>query len=82
MAAQARVTNLIAMFGNRVSGIDEPAAIANCIGAASRPHLSPKNTASRSAWNCSAAKWIMPNVGVVMLRSAVSGHARRQFAAK
>ncbi len=29
-AAQARVTNLIAMFGNRVSGIDEPAAIANC----------------------------------------------------
>ena len=32
LAAQARVTNLIAMFGNRVSGIDEPAAIANCIG--------------------------------------------------
>jgi hydroxypyruvate isomerase len=30
-AAQARVTNLIAMFGNRVSGIDEPAAIANCV---------------------------------------------------
>ena len=29
-AAQARVTNLIAMFGNRVSAIDEPAAIANC----------------------------------------------------
>jgi hydroxypyruvate isomerase len=29
-AAQARVTNLIAMFGNRVSGIDEAAAIANC----------------------------------------------------
>ena len=29
-AAQARVANLIAMFGNRVSGIDEPAAIANC----------------------------------------------------
>jgi hydroxypyruvate isomerase len=30
-AAQARVTNLIAMFGNRVSGIDERAAIANCV---------------------------------------------------
>jgi hydroxypyruvate isomerase len=29
-AAQARVTSLIAMFGNRVPGIDEPAAIANC----------------------------------------------------
>lgn len=29
-AAQARVANLIAMFGNRVSGIDESAAIANC----------------------------------------------------
>ncbi|MEO7208240.1 MAG: TIM barrel protein [Steroidobacteraceae bacterium] len=29
-AAQARVANLIAMFGNRVPGIDEPAAIANC----------------------------------------------------
>ena len=29
-AAQARVPNLIAMFGNRVAGIDEPAAIANC----------------------------------------------------
>jgi hydroxypyruvate isomerase len=29
-AAQARVVNLIAMFGNRVAGIDEPAAIANC----------------------------------------------------
>ncbi|HEY6618194.1 MAG TPA: TIM barrel protein [Steroidobacteraceae bacterium] len=29
-AAQARVTNLIAMFGNRVSGIDEASAIANC----------------------------------------------------
>jgi hydroxypyruvate isomerase len=31
LAAQARVTNLIAMFGNRVSGIDESAAIANCV---------------------------------------------------
>ena len=31
LAAQARVTNLIAMFGNRVAGIDEPAAIANCV---------------------------------------------------
>src|SRR5580700_9862136 len=30
-AAQARVPNLIAMFGNRVSGIDESAAIANCV---------------------------------------------------
>ena len=29
-AAQARVTNLIAMFGNRVSGIDEQTAIATC----------------------------------------------------
>jgi hydroxypyruvate isomerase len=29
-AAQARVANLIAMFGNRVSGIDEQTAIANC----------------------------------------------------
>ena len=29
-AAQARVANLIAMFGNRVAGIDEPTAIANC----------------------------------------------------
>ena len=31
LAARARVTNLIAMFGNRDPGIDEPAAIANCI---------------------------------------------------
>ena len=30
-AAQTRVANLIAMFGNRVLGIDEPAAIANCV---------------------------------------------------
>src|SRR6202021_2645362 len=30
-AAQARVTNLIAMFGNRVPGIDESTAIANCV---------------------------------------------------
>jgi hydroxypyruvate isomerase len=30
LAAKSRVTNLIAMFGNRVAGIDEPAAIANC----------------------------------------------------
>jgi len=29
-AAQARAANLIAMFGNRISGIDEAAAIANC----------------------------------------------------
>jgi hydroxypyruvate isomerase len=31
LAARARVPNLIAMFGNRVPGIDEPAAIANCV---------------------------------------------------
>jgi hydroxypyruvate isomerase len=31
LAARARVPNLIAMFGNRVSGIDETAAIANCV---------------------------------------------------
>jgi hydroxypyruvate isomerase len=30
-AAQARAANLIAMFGNRVPGIDESAAIANCV---------------------------------------------------
>jgi hydroxypyruvate isomerase len=30
-AAQARVANLIAMFGNRVPGIDDSAAIANCV---------------------------------------------------
>jgi hydroxypyruvate isomerase len=30
LAAKARVTNLIAMFGNRVAGIDDPAAMANC----------------------------------------------------
>ena len=31
LAAQAHVANLIAMFGNRVAGIDENAAIANCV---------------------------------------------------
>jgi hydroxypyruvate isomerase len=31
LAAQAHVTNLIAMFGNRVAGIDDNAAIANCV---------------------------------------------------
>ncbi len=31
LAAQAHVTNLIAMFGNRVPGIDEPTAVANCV---------------------------------------------------
>jgi hydroxypyruvate isomerase len=31
LAARASVPNLIAMFGNRVAGIDEPAAIANCV---------------------------------------------------
>jgi hydroxypyruvate isomerase len=30
LAAHARVPNLIAMFGNRVAGIDEAAAVANC----------------------------------------------------
>jgi hydroxypyruvate isomerase len=36
LAANARVPNLIAMFGNRVSGIDEPAAIANCVAGLAR----------------------------------------------
>jgi hydroxypyruvate isomerase len=31
LAARAHVPNVIAMFGNRVSGIDEAAAIANCV---------------------------------------------------
>jgi hydroxypyruvate isomerase len=31
LAAQAHVANVIAMFGNRVPGIDENAAIANCV---------------------------------------------------
>ena len=31
LAAQAQVANVIAMFGNRVAGIDESAAIANCV---------------------------------------------------
>jgi hydroxypyruvate isomerase len=31
LAEQAHVANLIAMFGNRAPGIDEPAAIANCV---------------------------------------------------
>jgi hydroxypyruvate isomerase len=31
LAAQAHVTNVIAMFGNRVAGIDDNAAIANCV---------------------------------------------------
>ena len=31
LAAQAHVPNVIAMFGNRVSGIDDATAIANCI---------------------------------------------------
>jgi hydroxypyruvate isomerase len=31
LAAQAHVPNVIAMFGNRVAGIDENAAIANCV---------------------------------------------------
>jgi hydroxypyruvate isomerase len=35
-AAQARVANLIAMFGNRVPGIDESVAIANCAAGLSK----------------------------------------------
>jgi hydroxypyruvate isomerase len=31
LAARAQVPNVIAMFGNRVSGIDDSAAIANCV---------------------------------------------------
>jgi hydroxypyruvate isomerase len=31
LAAQAHVPNVIAMFGNRVAGIDDNAAIANCV---------------------------------------------------
>jgi hydroxypyruvate isomerase len=31
LAARAQVPNVIAMFGNRVAGIDDEAAIANCI---------------------------------------------------
>lgn len=31
LAAQAHVTNVIAMFGNRVPGIGEPTAVANCV---------------------------------------------------
>ena len=31
LAAQARVTSIIAMFGNRVAGIDDNTAIANCV---------------------------------------------------
>jgi hydroxypyruvate isomerase len=36
MAARAHVPNVIAMFGNRVSGIDDQAAIANCVTGLSR----------------------------------------------
>jgi hydroxypyruvate isomerase len=36
IAARAGVPNLIAMFGNRNPGIEEPAAIANCIAGLSR----------------------------------------------
>jgi hydroxypyruvate isomerase len=40
LAARARVPNLIAMFGNRAAGIDEPAAIANCVAGLAKiaPH--------------------------------------------
>src|SRR5476649_2095905 len=31
LPAQEHVTNVIAMFGNRVPGIDEPTAVANCV---------------------------------------------------
>jgi len=36
LAASAHVPNLIAMFGNRVSGIGDDAAIANCVAGLSR----------------------------------------------
>jgi hydroxypyruvate isomerase len=36
LAADSHVPNVIAMFGNRVAGIDDSAAIANCIGGLSR----------------------------------------------
>jgi len=36
LAAAARVPNVIAMFGNRVPGIDDEAAVANCAGGLSR----------------------------------------------
>jgi hydroxypyruvate isomerase len=36
LAANARVPSVIAMFGNRVPGIDESAAIANCIAGLAR----------------------------------------------
>jgi hydroxypyruvate isomerase len=36
LAARAGVPNVIAMFGNRVSGIDDEAAIANCVAGLSR----------------------------------------------
>jgi hydroxypyruvate isomerase len=36
LAADARVPNVIAMFGNRVAGIDDTAAIANCIAGFSK----------------------------------------------
>jgi hydroxypyruvate isomerase len=36
LAARARVPNVIAMFGNRVSGIDDAAAIANCVNGLAR----------------------------------------------
>jgi hydroxypyruvate isomerase len=36
LAADARVPNVIAMFGNRMAGIDDTAAIANCIAGLSK----------------------------------------------
>jgi hydroxypyruvate isomerase len=36
LAASANVPNLIAMFGNRVSGIDDQTAIANCVAGLAR----------------------------------------------
>jgi hydroxypyruvate isomerase len=36
LAADAHVPNMIAMFGNRVAGIDDAAAIANCIAGLSK----------------------------------------------
>ena len=36
LAARARVPNLIAMFGNRVPGMDDATAVANCVAGLSR----------------------------------------------
>jgi hydroxypyruvate isomerase len=36
LAARARVPNIIAMFGNRIPGMDDAAAVANCVDGLSR----------------------------------------------